>query len=246
MRRIKRGLLLFSIPFSLQAQESKIYDYFHPEYEDPNRKSTATAPNKDHYFSYDAALERGIFSPLDNGGLSGGSVTTLQGSCFLNNRFGLRSGVSCISELGGSDKYWKLPFLFAFRTGSDTSNAYDRTEDDTFREYLFNWLLHVLPKRFEFNTGLSFGYITPEGAGYNPKETALPPLETSDIRRRFAFSSEANIRMTVPIGRFGLYVNLGVSYLWTKNYIHTVYKPYPDEFRSAWFANLAIGASFQF
>jgi hypothetical protein len=71
---------------------------------------------KSYIFSFDATLERGIFFQPDNGGLSGGSVTALQGSYFLSDKFGLRSGVSCISKLG---RIISSPFINRIPTNFD-------------------------------------------------------------------------------------------------------------------------------
>jgi hypothetical protein len=247
MKKIKLGFLFFYAVISLQAQESKVYNYFHPEYEDPNKKPVTTSEyeyNDNWDFLHDVALERGLFIPLSRQGLSAASTTTLHGSYFLNDKFGFRSGISYIGQTNAHEMYWRIPLLFAFRTGSIVRHDTKIEDYETFKEYLIDLLLNAIPKQFEFNAGFSPGYMKPDRSYYSPEHPL--PDETITLRRRFAFSTDANMRIIFQIKRFGLYFNLGLSYLWTQNYIHSVYKPYFDEFRPAWFANLGFGLSFRF
>jgi hypothetical protein len=214
MKKIKGSLLFFCLAFSLQALEAKY-----------------GRDNDNRYYFYDVAFDNSIFIPVSNKDLSTGTVIALQGSYFLNDKWGFRSGVSYISGLDGSDMYWKVPVLFAFQSATATSIANPYMEFETFRDYLVHFLLNAVPKRFEFNAGLSLGYMTPDAGG---------------LRSRFASSIDANMRIIYPIRSFGLYINTGVSYLWTRNYIHFDYKPYPEESRPAWFANLGVGLSYRF
>jgi hypothetical protein len=246
MKKGKWSLLFFCMTLTMYAQESKTYNYFHPEYEDSNRKKPQTGQynNNCDYF-HDVALERGAFIPTTHGDLSDGTIITLHGSHFLNDKFGFRSGISYIYGLEGSNMYWKAPFLFAFRTGTISFNDDNDPEFETLRDYYTYLLLNIIPKRFEFNAGVSLGYMTPDSP-YYPDESFLSPSETMTLRYRFASSVDANMRIIYQIGQLGLHVNAGVSYLWTRNYIYSIYKPYCEESHPAWFANLSIGASFRF
>ncbi|MDR2056769.1 MAG: hypothetical protein LBP83_00495 [Dysgonamonadaceae bacterium] len=247
MKKLKEGLLFFCMALSMQAQETKTYDYFHPEYEDRDgEKSVNDRYNDNLIYFHDVTLERGLFIPTDNNHLSNGSVTALSGSYFLNDKFGFRSGISYISEMDGSQMYWKVPLLFAFRTTTIPFNDDTDMDFETARDYLVYLLLNVIPKRFEFNAGPSLGYMTPYSLYYSSGETLTLPSETTRLRYRFASSIDANMRMIYQIGQLGLYINMGISYLWTRNYIYFETKPYRKESRPAWLANLSLGVSFRF
>jgi hypothetical protein len=69
----------------------------------------------------------------------------------------------------------------------------------------------------------------------------MTPYSSGDteLRYRFASSIDANMRMNYQIGLFGVYGDMRVSYLWTKNYLY-------EQSHPAWLANLSNGVSFRF
>jgi hypothetical protein len=244
------GSLLFACIscLSLQAQEDKIYNYFHPEYEDNFKKNKAQkkdkADNDNLEYFHDISLDRGVFMTKS----VSGTITTLHGSHFFNDKLGIRSGLSYVSEIPGSGSYWKAPVLFSFRTETFSSSIDKNEEFDSFREYLIVFLVNILPKNLEFNLGASLGYMTPDNsATYSYLEGGSEILrETNEIHKRFASSLDGNVRISYPIWRFGLNFSMGASYLWTKNYIYKEYFPIRTEYQPALFGNFCIGISFRF
>jgi hypothetical protein len=155
-----------------------------------------------------------------------GSVTNLSGSYFINRTIGFRSGVSLIMDMN-NDTYLKMPALFAVRWKSVTSTSDSRmVEYHNFQDFFLNLFLNLFPHHYEVNIGNSLGYV------FNSKY-------------HFASSLDANFRMTYMIWRIGLNGNLGVNYLWTRNFVdkdNLVRK----QFRPGWFVNLSAGLSFRF
>jgi hypothetical protein len=173
---------------------------------------------------------------------------SLHGSHFFNDKLGFRSGISFISEMDGSSMYLKIPLLFSFRTGAVSFSENNDVEFESFQEILIDFLLNALPKRFEFNIGPSLGYMQPRTdstrISLDGGEWML--AETIETRHRFASTLDANMRMTYQIWRIGLNINVGISYLWTKNSRRHTYYPINSQSQPSWFANLGIGASFRF
>jgi hypothetical protein len=199
------------------------------------------------YF-YDIALGGGLYISTDDNSFPPGTVISLSGSYFLNDKIGFRSGVSYITQLEGSNEYLKIPLLVAFRTASFRYDWLDQTEPENLGEFFTHFLLTIIPTRFEINAGPSLGYMTPNPVStytYQIGKEVL--LETSEINQRFASSLEANFRISYQIWRICLTGNLGINYLWTKNYNHQVFRPTENSnTKPSWFANLSFGGSFRF
>ena len=235
-------LLLILFPYLLtQAQQQEIYLESYPQKaldEDDNQK----------YF-YDIAVDGGLYIPMDEASrLTGGSTTSISGAYYFNSKWGLRSGLSIISGMEGSDTYWKAPILFSFRTKTFPLNwgsSDDYTDD--FKDFLFHFLLSLFPSRLEFNTGPSFGYMTSNpGLAYHYQNEQEVISETYNINNRFAASWDTNIRLSYQIWRIGITGSFGVNYLFTKNYQYHCFYPIDTTYEPKWFGNISMGASFRF
>jgi hypothetical protein len=174
--------------------------------------------NKLYY--QDIVAEYGLYTGA--GSLSEGFVTSLYSGYFLTHWFGVRPGVSVIMDLDDNSPYLKIPCLFAVRS---PMARWTIAEVETFREFLLNLFLYIIPMRYEFNIGPSLGYVW-------------------NNQRHFASSIDMNLRMGFQIWRIGIHWNMGFNYLWTKNFIDINRIKQSD--RQAWYANLSIGASFRF
>lgn len=229
-KKIRIILLFFCLALQIQQLSAQSYD----------------TDNDNWRYFYDIALESGIYIPIENS-FPSGSITSLSGSYFWNDKLGVRSGVSLITGMDGSDKYFKVPFLFSFRTRTFTSDWNSDEDYENFGEMLVSLLLHVLPTRLELNIGPSFGYMTPgdsETYTYiNGKEVLR---ETADIRHRFASSLDANARLSFQFWRICVTGNFGVNYLLTRNYDYRLYTPREEKHHPSWFANLGLGVSYRF
>ena len=195
------------------------------------------------YF-HDIAFDSGKYTPTD-GSFSSGTMTSFSGSYFWNKEFGIRIGVSLITDLDGSDKYFKVPVLFSFRTR--TFRWLFDHEAETWRGALLEILLSLLPTRFEFNIGPSFGHITPQKSAHYTIENGKEILrQTSDANYRFAASIDANIRIGFQFWRVCVNGNIGCNYLFTNNFDYRIHHPYKEKINSLWFLNASAGLSFRF
>lgn len=238
--------IFLSFYLFLQAQQTVLYDS--KQGEEFNQKVKAVEVNDNWRYFHDIAIENGLYIPTNEKTMSSGSIMSLHGSYFFTDKFGFRSGLSLISGMDGSDKYLKIPLLFSFRTEAVSFAGGNDIEFESFREALINFLINVVPKRFEFNAGFSLGYMTPKADSTHIFNDGgkLMLAKTFEASRRFASSLDANMRMSYQIWRIGLNINIGINYLWTKNYNHHDYYPINSQSQPSLFANLGIGASFRF
>lgn len=216
---IKAGLLILFMCFGMLAHARKdtVNTWYKERYMD----------NDNWLYFQDIALERGLYTAtVSSDNLSDGLITSLYGSYFLNNIFGFRSGVSLITDLNSDSPYLKIPCLFAIRSRTFRI-SYD--ESDNFRDFwrnLFWNIMSAIPARFEINMGPSLGYIW-------------------DNQRSLAFSIDGNLRMGLQFWRIGIYGNMGLSYLCTKNFVDGNFMA-KKRIRPAMFANISGGVSFRF
>jgi hypothetical protein len=182
--------------------------------------------NDNKLYFQDIVAEYGSYSTTAlNSDMSEGYITSLYSGYFLTHWYGFRSGASLIMDLKHNSPYIKIPCLFAVRTPSLRLLI---AEPESFREFLLSIFLLIIPTRFELNVGPSLGYVW-------------------NNQRSFASSIDANLRMGFQIWRIEIHGNMGVNYLWTKNFIDRDYdRDYKRLFRPAWFINLSFGASFRF
>jgi hypothetical protein len=204
--------------------------------------------NDNFRYFYDIAVDVGSYMPMNATAMSSfsdGSVISLSGSYYYNDKFGFRSGISYISGLYGCDKYLKVPFLFSFRTR--TFHWLIDRESDNLRELLLDLLLLLLPTRFELNVGPSLGYINPSKYAYYTNIRGNDVLvQTADIRSRFASSIDANARVTFQFWRICINGNIGFNYLLTNNFDYRIYSPNTEKVNASWFLNASAGLSFRF
>ncbi|MDR1896900.1 MAG: hypothetical protein LBR10_08935 [Prevotellaceae bacterium] len=193
-------------------------------------QAQTNAEHKRHIDNYnrryyqDIVLERGLYIPTTDNSMSEGYITSLYSGYFITHNLGFRSGVSMITDLNNGSPYLKLPVLFTLR--SPTLHISYHRDDETFGEYLRHLILYLLPTRYEINLGPSLGYVW-------------------NNRRNFAASLDLNIRAGFQFWRIGLYGNMGINYLLTKNFVNRDIIP-RGKSRPGWFGNLSLGASFGF
>jgi hypothetical protein len=181
--------------------------------------------NDNRWYFHDIALERGLYTATQsNGNMSDGRITSFYGSYFLTHNLGIRSGISLITDLTNNSPYVKIPCLFAIR--SRTFHILT-PKAESFGEFLGNLFLAIIPSRYEINLGPSFGYVW-------------------NNQRNFASSIDLNFRMGFQIWRIGINGNMGINYLWTKNFVDKEFVMVNRQFRHAWFANLSLGVLFRF
>lgn len=210
----------------------------------------ASAISQKYVPTYDIGIEGGAIADMGQRDAYSGSSFNVSGAYFLNDRLGVRSGFSLLTGIDGCDKYWKVPLLAAFRfpvwveDGDDVLHSFEN--EDWEGNFILGFLLAILPKQFEINAGPSVGYIMPERVEYyNPNTNNLEYSE--DIKRRYASSLDLNLRLGFPIGHLKLNVNIGWSYLLTRNFIYQQHGDYFSKTtRPVWSGDIRFGGSYTF
>jgi len=221
--------------------------FYMPIYAQQSENKYSITDNDNWKYFYDIGFESGLYSSTNAGGNPSGSINTLTGSYFLSDKLGFRSGISLISEMDGSNYYWKIPLLFSFRTKTFSGVFYNIEDIESFKDFFVSFLLYLLPTRFEFNVGTSLGYISPNDSqtdSYRNGERVH--VESSIVNREFASSLDANFRLSYQIWRICLNGNLGINYLWTRNFNHYDGPWGNVKTNPSWFGNLSAGISFRF
>jgi len=221
MKYIKLILILSYFCLTAHAQQSK-YEY---DIDD----------NDNWKYFYDIGIEGGRYISTDNNIFNFNFFTTLTGSYFFSDKLGFRSGVSFISGMEGSDSYWKVPILFSIRSKTSQRGGG----------------VVIGAARTEFNIGTSLGYISPkESITYRSQNGREVSVITNTVTSKFASSLDANVRLSFQFWRICLNGNMGINYLWTRNYNqHTFYHYAPNSEENiypSWFWDVKVGASFRF
>jgi hypothetical protein len=212
-RQVKAGIIILFICLGMIGKaQTNGFEIVEPYGDDDNK-----------WYFQDISFEAGSYIPTTIGDLSTGFITNLSSGYYFNHWFGVRSGVSVITDLDDYSSYMKIPCLITFRT---PTVRLETLEVGTLRDGLVNLFLLFLPTRFEFNIGPSLGYVR-------------------NAQHRFASSIDANLRMGFQFWRIVIHGNMGVNYLWTKNFVdRDIIRG--KRSRPAWYANLSVGASFRF
>ena len=241
-RRITLLLLILFPCLLIQAQQQDIYLESYP------RESLVEDDNQKYF--YDIAVDAGLYIPMDEASdFAGGSTINISGAYYFDNKWGVRSGLSLISDMEGSDAYLKVPVLFSYRTKLFQLNWDDSgsdTDDFSMSDFLLGIFFSLFPSRLEFNTGPSLGYMTSNpNFSYHYQNGQAITSGTFGVKSQFAASWDANIRLSYQIWRIGITGSFGVNYLFTKNYQYRCFLPM-ETYEPKWFGNLSLGASFSF
>ena len=203
---------------------------------------------QDDGYRSDITVEKGVYIPLTNRySVGSASITSISGSYFLDNGFGVRSGISYISELEGSDGYWKIPFLFCYKINLPCREWDELGDFEDFSELFIHTLSCILPASLELNTGFSLGGIKPYPSSvYTLHGEQEILIETYNVNRRFAASWDAELKFGFQIWRILLSADLGVNYLLSNNLEYTSLYPFEETYKPKWFGKVAFGVAYRF
>lgn len=201
------------------------------------------------YFS-DISLASGLCLFFkDYSGEGSGNTYSLQGSYYFLPNWGVRSGFSYVNNLSGMDYYYKIPLLFSYRSRTVKMERIDMDEVENFRDILLSVFCSLIPAAIEADAGMSFGYIHPDVTEYHDPKGNPVLYDGYQVVRKFAPSFDANLKIIIPVWRFGVYGSVGASYLFLRNFEYHAYAPVPPDYnnsRTGWLAQLILGGYFRF
>jgi len=198
-----------------------------------------------HDLSFNYGIHPAVISDNNQPNLVG-SMFSAQGAFFFYNNMGVRTGLTYITNMEGTDSYTSIPLMFAYRTKTNR-DFYLGSNIDSFGDLLFQIILGLIPKQAEYNVGISLGYIEPNnnlslvdyGDGYFFEEGY-------QVNQRFTSSVDAGLRLTYRIYRFGVVLSPSVSYVFTDNFEYYSELGLNSGYTPNWFMNLTFGISYRF
>lgn len=211
------------------------------EKENTTEKGKKTHTNENLRYLNEISFDVGVHTPFNNNYLNSldGTLYTLQAAHFFssNKHWGIRTGLSYTDGFSGSNYQITMPLLISYRTNIVPPTYY--TEGTSLGEFLTNFIINLIPKRFEFSVGPNIGYIQPD------KHTDMYKYV---LTRRFALSVDASARMTFKIWRFGIVFTPTASYLATRNfkYYNDITATSKIKSQPSFFFKGTIGLSFRF
>jgi len=175
-----------------------------------------------------------------------GNVVSADFAYFFYNRIGFRTGFSVIKDLEGTDGFYSVPLLFAYRTKVHRE-FYIGGDIDSFGDLIFKIILGLIPKHAEYNIGFNLGYINPDNnlglVSYNDGPYYKEGFLTQN---RFFTSADAGLRLTYRIYRFGIVLSPSASYVLTNNFEFYSEQGSNNGYSPDWFLKMTIGLSYRF
>jgi hypothetical protein len=200
-------------------------------------------------FNYDISLNYGIFPSLtsdENNPELFGNIISAEYAYFFHNRIGFRTGFSSITNLEGTDGFYSVPLMFAFRSKVQR-DFFIGGDINSFGDLIFQLILGLIPKHAEYNIGINLGYINPDNnlglVSYNGGPFFKEGFLTQN---RFYSSADAGLRLTYRIYRFGIVLSPSLSYVLTNNFEFYSEQGSNNGYSPDWFINMTIGLSYRF
>ncbi|HAN20049.1 MAG: hypothetical protein A2X13_07205 [Bacteroidetes bacterium GWC2_33_15] len=200
-------------------------------------------------YNRDLSLNYGIYPALisdANQSNLAGTMVSAQGAYFFYNNTGIRTGLTFITDMEGTDAFITIPIMFAYRTKTNR-DFYLGSNIDSFGDLIFQLILGLIPKQAEYHVGMNIGYIDPDNniglSGYNDGTYFE---EGYKVNQRFTSSVDAGLRLTYRIYRFGIVLSPSVSYMFTNNFEYYSELDNNSSFNPNWFMNLTLGLSYRF
>lgn len=200
-------------------------------------------------FNYDVSLNYGIFPSLtsdENKPELFGNLISAEYAYFFHNRIGFRTGLSSITNLEGTNGFYSVPLMFAYRSKVQR-DFFIGGNINSFGDLIFQLILGLIPKHAEYNIGLNMGYINPDNnlglVSYNGGPYFKEGFLTQN---RFYTSADAGLRLTYRIYRFGIVLSPSVSYVLTNNFEFYSEQGSSNGYSPDWFLRMTIGLSYRF
>lgn len=204
--------------------------------------------DEDNQFFHNISVEYGIFASLNSDryeNLTGNRLSFLASYYFINN-FGINSGVSFINNIEGSNKFYSMPIQLVYRTPVyKSSEVYIEAESLT--DFIFQLIIGLMPKQYEFNVGTNLGYIEPNNNISMVSINNGPWLRDGySAEQRFVSTIDLGFKGRYKIRRFGVTISPSLSYLLTKNFKYYS-EVYPEkDYYPKMFLSFTVGLSYDF
>ncbi|MFC2096429.1 hypothetical protein ACFLQ3_01865 [Bacteroidota bacterium] len=199
------------------------------------------------YF-HDVSVDYGLFASLNSDAHQNlvGNKISFQSAYFYSNKFGIRSGISFIKNLEGTNKFYEVPIQFVYRTPIDKSFFIGGTVD-SIEDLILKIILGLVPRQADFHIGSNLGYIEPDNNLGLSSINGGPFVQRGfQTEQRFVTTVDLGMRLHYKIRRFGIVAAPNVSYLVTENFKYYSDTGSDHGYKPKWFMNISIGLVYQF
>lgn len=203
---------------------------------------------KENNLFHDLSIDYGIFASLNSEAYENlaGNRLNIQSTYYLFNDMGIRTGISFINNLEGCNKFYSIPLQFVYRTPVyKSSEIYIDAESIT--DFVFQLIIGLMPKQFEFNVGANIGYIDPNNNLSLVSIDNGPWFEEGfSTEKRFVSTIDIGFRGKYKIRRFGILLSPTMNYLLTKNFKYNSEMNLDREYKPQLFISFTFGLSYEF
>lgn len=203
---------------------------------------------QENKFFNNISVDYGIFASLNSDRYENlaGNRLNFQASYYFVNNFGINTGVSFISNIEGSNKFYSIPIQLVYRTPVyKSSEIY--IDAVSLTDLIFQLIIGLMPKQYEINFGTNLGYIEPNNNISLVSINNGPWLkEGYSAEQRFVSTIDLGVKGKYKIGRFGVTFSPVVSYLLTRNFkYYSEVNPY-NQYYPTMFLSFTFGLSYEF
>jgi len=208
--------------------------------------SVIAQSNKEKLYSHEISFDFGLFASLNTHQYENlvGNKYSLQMAYIYHTRFGVRSGISLINDLEGTNKFYQIPIHLLYRT-SVNKTFYIGGTIDSLEELLFKIILGLVPRQADYHMGINLGYNQPDNRLSTTNDNHLVKAGYYS-ERRFVTTIDAGIRLNYKIKRISIVAAPYVSYLITENFKYFSFSGINQGYQPKWFMNVSIGLSYRF
>lgn len=208
--------------------------------------SVSAQSDKEKLYSYDVSFDFGLFASLNTHQYENlvGDKYSLQMAYIYHTRFGVRSGISLINGLEGTNKFYQIPIHLLYRTSVDKT-FYIGGTIDSLDELILKIILGLVPRQADYHIGINLGYNQPDNRLSTTIDNNLVKAGYYS-ERRFVTTIDAGIRLNYKIKRVSIVAAPYVSYLITENFKYYSASGINQGYQPKWFMNVSIGLSYRF
>lgn len=208
--------------------------------------SSFAQQDEEKFFFHDISFDYGLFASLngyEHENLVGNKLN-FQTTFYFFNDMGIRTGISYINDMEGTDKFYSVPVQFVYRTPVDKSFMIGGSVK-SIEDLLFKIILGLIPRQADFHCGFNMGYIKPGNVvSYH---NGVPwEQEHYKLEKRFLTTLDLGLRLQYKIKRFGIVMAPCVSYMLTQNFKYYSETGFDQGYTPKWFMSITVGLAYQF
>lgn len=210
--------------------------------------SSIAQQNDEEFFFHDISFDYGLFASLNSNEHENlvGNKLSLQTTYYFFNDIGIRSGISFVNDLEGSNKFYSVPIQLVYRTPIDKSFMIGGSVE-SIEELIFKIFIGLIPRQADFHCGVNIGYIEPDnGLGLSSINGGPWVKRGYQVEQRFLTTLDLGFRLHYKIKRFGIMAAPNVNYILTENFQYYSDDGIDNAYNPKWFLSIAFGVSYQF